>query len=533
MLGTKTNEIDEEDFLQALKNSEELNLDFFHISENRPTEVDEETNTEKGLLDDWLLNGIESLNSEIQLQNPLDFPLLDVSVTHSPNPKPKKKVKGREFDSTPFGVQEQGFISGSPLCGEVESPTNASAFSESNQFKYYFEGNSPPISQANGNNTFFLTGGTIASSKNNITPRRRSVSSRPSTPNYPYQNATREINRSSNDRPDLDANFVKLHILEMGFPELNRNPKQFCSEVVNYVCHYARIFVGGFYLNNNLHNTTSSWILTCTCPSESEFKQYFHYDVGERFIMQAATEKRCFCVHSSSWEHNSGLLSFLFVPIPNEGSTNSNAIAVMVLGTILKGEVDLHAHLLFLDQVRKPVASVLKKLLHIQHHLFQIQKLDIFNNESENLPKQNIFERSLVAVLSSVRNDLGDDHAVLATSLQGLITYVSPGTEKILGYKPEELKQCNLQNLHDINEIQKESEELEKQYKKNFPADFRVLVQRTLLNRGQDDTREWRWIRKDGSFIPVQMTVRPMYDNISVFGYIVIAKEIENLTSIF
>ena len=55
-------------------------------------------------------------------------------------------------------------------------------------------------------------------------------------------------------------------------------------------------------------NPASAWILSCTYPSLNDFNQYFHYHVGERFIMQAAVEKRCFCVHSSSWENNSNLL---------------------------------------------------------------------------------------------------------------------------------------------------------------------------------------------------------------------------------
>jgi len=245
--------------------------------------------------------------------------------------------------------------------------------------------------------------------------------------------------------------------------------------------------------------------------------------------MQAALEKRCFCVHSSSWENNSGLLSFLFVPIPNDMAPNGSAIAVMVLGTILKGEVDLHAHLLFLDQIRKPIAGILRMLLTVQHNLNVPQRNDLSSLETESL-RTNIFERTAMALTSQ---KLDQDQILITTTLKGLITYVSPPALKLLGYSEEDLiAKANLINLHDFLELTERSRELEQEFRpKVFPVDFPVLTYKTITSRGQDETRNWRWVRKDRTTVPVVITIRPLHDDNSVFGFVAIAKELGVPTS--
>jgi len=364
-----------------------------------------------------------------------------------------------------------------------------------------------------------------------VTPRRRSIPGSRAAPNqYPVSNQYLFKENSApnvGQRIELDANYAKVQLMEMGFPERRKDPKAYCQQVVQFICSYCKIFVGGFYLNNNSQSPSATvpWILSCTFPNANDFNQYFHYNVGERFIMQAATEKRCFCVHSSSWENNTGLLSFLFVPIPNEGSSGA-AIAVMVLGTILGREEDLHTHLLFLDQIRRPIASTLRTLLHIQHDLYKLQKLDVLNYEGEgSKPLVVNTEKALINVLGALQVNV-DEYAVITTNLKGMITYWSSGAQRILGYSAEEMiNKHQLVQLHDLIELNERSKELEQELGRPCPADFNVLIQRTIANRGADDTRIWHWMKKDRTMLPVQVIMRPMSDDNSVFGFMAIAKE--------
>jgi PAS domain-containing protein len=446
--------------------------------------------------------------------------------SQSPNTRPRKKAAGV------FGEEEDEITEAT---GKVPSTVNIQTIDPAlldpeYDSPLYMPNSSPavnvPSSSPNPNQWH---GHLSRSGEFNRQPqsqppnRRRSVSARPTAvPSYhPFT-----MQQHHHDVPQLDAYYVKVHLMEMGYPNVKKEPKAFCNQVVQFICQYAKIFVGGFYLNNNSPSMqNASWILSCSYPSTTDFNQYFHYNVGERFIVQAAMEKRCFCVHSSSWENNSGLLSFLFVPIPNELVPTGNALAVMVLGTILKGEVDLHAHLLFLDQVRKPIAGILRTLLSLQHNLNVLQRVDTSALDHEINKQGNVAERTILAVENLRLN--GDELAIIATNLQGLITFMSNAAQHMLGYSSDELVgKVNLTHLHDLMELTERAKELEREFHKHFRVEFPVLTYRTITSRGQDDTRTWRWVKKDRSIINVTMTIRPLHDDLSqVFGFVAIASQ--------
>ena len=66
----------------------------------------------------------------------------------------------------------------------------------------------------------------------------------------------------------------------------------------------------------------------CAYPSLPVFSAHFHFDVGFHLLMQAAVEKRCFSVNSTT---SNGELTFLFVPIPSD---TGNSMGVMVRNLI-------------------------------------------------------------------------------------------------------------------------------------------------------------------------------------------------------
>jgi len=489
----------------------------------RGTRVDIEANTRVG--NDVTPEQLNKWVGELLLNDQTDIHGAPTGLG-SPNTRPRKKASS----ASNYEDEEEEASGNVPLGNIQEIGLLPDEFSDS---PLYMPNSSPavnipaspsPANQWCGN---LSRSGEFARTVPQVPSRRRSVSARPTAvPSYhPFMKDP--IQQHHHDVPQLDAYYVKVHLLEMGYPTVKKEPRAFCNQVVQFICQYAKIFVGGFYLNNNSNNSMqgSSWILSCSYPTTTDFNQYFHYNVGERFIVQAAMEKRCFCVHSSSWENNSGLLSFLFVPIPNELVPNGNALAVMVLGTILKGEVDLHAHLLFLDQVRKPIAQILRTLLSLQHNLNVLQRADTTALDHEINKQGNVNERTIVAVENLRLN--GDEFAIIATNLQGLITFMSSAAQHMLGYSADDLVgKVNLTHIHELGELNARAKELEMEFHKHFRIEFPVLTYRTITTRGQDDTRNWRWVKKDRSVINVTVTIRPLHDEVNVFGFVAIAKDI-------
>jgi len=111
---------------------------------------------------------------------------------------------------------------------------------------------------------------------------------------------------------EFDTAYAKSQVMDIICGE--KEVQSFCVKVTNFVCSYLKVRVGGFYLNQR--TTPKDWILSVAFPSNAIFEGFFQFTVGYHLIVQAATEKRCFCVHSTSL--TTGSLSFIFVPIPVE-----------------------------------------------------------------------------------------------------------------------------------------------------------------------------------------------------------------------
>jgi hypothetical protein len=138
-------------------------------------------------------------------------------------------------------------------------------------------------------------------------------------------------------------------------------------------------------------------VLYSAFPSTTVFDTFFQFNVGFHLILQAAVEKRCFCVHSTSLSN--GSLSFIFIPIPAE--EQGNATGVLVLGSVLSGEDDLHTHLVFLDQIRKVIASSMFAVMCLQQNIMLSRKVDMLKMENDTLKQKNRFEKALITVIAT------------------------------------------------------------------------------------------------------------------------------------
>lgn len=67
------------------------------------------------------------------------------------------------------------------------------------------------------------------------------------------------------------------------------------------------------------------------------------------------------------------------------------------------------------------------------------------------------------------------------------------------------------------------------EYGKKITPGFQVITEKTLRNGGMEETRDWTYIRKDGSSIRANVTIKPLYDeeDSSIIGFLSIAKQVQ------
>ncbi|WP_332879399.1 CHASE domain-containing protein [Massilia sp. S19_KUP03_FR1] len=121
--------------------------------------------------------------------------------------------------------------------------------------------------------------------------------------------------------------------------------------------------------------------------------------------------------------------------------------------------------------------------------------------------------------------DSAGEFAIIATGLDGVIDVFSVGAERMLGYRADEL--IGLQTpalLHLPAEVALRAAELSAAT--GVPVDgFEVFV--SQARTGAAETREWTYLCKDGSSVPVQLTVSAIRDGDGALtGFLGIARDI-------
>ncbi len=141
---------------------------------------------------------------------------------------------------------------------------------------------------------------------------------------------------------------------------------------------------------------------------------------------------------------------------------------------------------------------------------------------------QNHLERTL-AKLESVF-EASTQVSIIGTNTDGLITSFNRGAENLLGYKRNEvIGKQNLLSLHALEEIQHRGRELSLQFNREIDG-FDVFTK--FAKRKKHDTREWNYIRKDGSKFPVQLTITAIKEKNRTVGYLAVAANISEIKKV-
>jgi PAS domain S-box-containing protein len=115
--------------------------------------------------------------------------------------------------------------------------------------------------------------------------------------------------------------------------------------------------------------------------------------------------------------------------------------------------------------------------------------------------------------------------SIIATDPAGIIHTVNPAVEQWLGYRPQELLGGTPERLHLREEVERRAQELSVELGRAVAPGFEVFVAKA--RSGEPDTREWTYVRKDGSWLPVSLSVSVLRDSAgAVTGFIGLAHDL-------
>ena len=171
-------------------------------------------------------------------------------------------------------------------------------------------------------------------------------------------------------------------------------------------------------------------------------------------------------------------------------------------------------------QSRKQLRSI-KGLAEEKERMLQ-RTVEYAAQLQESEAKYRAFDRMFRGVWAAVT-----EQSVIGTDATGLIDAWNPGATKILGPTPDEAEDhLHIFDFHLPDELEDRAREL------NYPPGetvlnpgFSALVETARL--GQAESREWTYVRKDGSHVPVQLSVTKRVDEEGrTRGYLFVASDV-------
>ncbi|WP_378182357.1 PAS domain S-box protein [Aquimarina sp. SS2-1] len=137
--------------------------------------------------------------------------------------------------------------------------------------------------------------------------------------------------------------------------------------------------------------------------------------------------------------------------------------------------------------------------------------------------------KNLQRALAKLEGVLGASNnvSIISTDTEGYITTFNTGAENLLGYKKEELIYKEILTvLHLDEEIKEVIKELAESLNEKIEG-FDVFSK--IADKESHFTREWTYVKKDGTRFPVQLTITPIEEQGTIIGYLGVAADISEI----
>lgn len=140
------------------------------------------------------------------------------------------------------------------------------------------------------------------------------------------------------------------------------------------------------------------------------------------------------------------------------------------------------------------------------------------------------FRDSALQRMSNSLNSLWSNAGamIIVVNPEGYIKWFNPAAERILGYKASEVVNIHTpMMLHDKEEVALRAEEFSRQLQQPVSPGMETLIIKAKLNLINE--YEWIYVRKDGTTLPVSLTVSAMRDGNEITGYIGVAIDLTTI----
>jgi len=280
----------------------------------------------------------------------------------------------------------------------------------------------------------------------------------------------------------------------------------------HFLYTYAKALLCGVYSKK----ASTEWKICYQFPSRDLFEQFFKlreplFELLEKVSSDDAS-------HFIFEPFAETYMCYIFVPLPTHDKTKDLVIYLFGFGVRNKGDAELF--LQFTDELRKPLIHWLKFVISKQQNVILEKKVKERQNLHAELEMAAKWNRALIGVLSRLDSaEYGSHYLVVCTDVKGTIMYISPRIQDVLGYTAFELVGLrSVLILHDSNEIYIRAREIEIDTGKAVPPGFAVLSQYAV--DGKKDRRVWNWKTKHGNSLLVNVDMRALHDEYSIFGFV-------------
>lgn len=130
---------------------------------------------------------------------------------------------------------------------------------------------------------------------------------------------------------------------------------------------------------------------------------------------------------------------------------------------------------------------------------------------------------SLSALLDSA------SYALFATDCEGKISVFNPAAQRLLGYSAKEVVgQLSSAHFHTSEELLKHAAEVSERLGRPFEPSFQSLVA-LAKDKGLPDERRWTYVRKDGSQVPVMLSITAIIEEGETTGYLSVVRDFSDI----